>query len=56
MALSTPYAGQNGYKGNVTETQDDLNAWVERVHRNANEQVGHAPEHAHREKQHPATF
>jgi len=33
MALSVPYAGQNGYKGNVTETQDDLNAWVERVHR-----------------------
>jgi hypothetical protein len=33
MALSTPYPGQNGYKGNVTETQDDLNAWVERVHR-----------------------
>ena len=33
MALSTPYPGQNGYKGNVTETQDDLNAWVEKVHR-----------------------
>jgi predicted amidohydrolase YtcJ len=33
MALSVPYAGQNGYKGNVTETQDDLNAWVEKVHR-----------------------
>jgi len=32
MALSTPYAGTT-YKGNVTETQDDLNAWVERVHR-----------------------
>jgi predicted amidohydrolase YtcJ len=28
MALSVPYVGQNGYKGNVTETQDDLNAWV----------------------------
>jgi len=33
LALSTPYPGQNGYKGNVTETQDDLNAWVEKVHR-----------------------
>jgi predicted amidohydrolase YtcJ len=32
MALSMPYAGTT-YKGNVTETQDDLNAWVERVHR-----------------------
>jgi predicted amidohydrolase YtcJ len=32
MALSTPYAGTT-YKGNVTETQDDLNAWVERMHR-----------------------
>ncbi len=34
MALSIPYPGiQPPYKGNVTETQDDLNAWVERVHR-----------------------
>ena len=33
MALSTPYPGMGGYKGNVTETQDDLNAWIERVHR-----------------------
>jgi predicted amidohydrolase YtcJ len=34
MALSVPYPGlQPPYKGNVTETQDDLNAWVERVHR-----------------------
>src|SRR6185436_13738450 len=32
MALSTPYAGTT-YKGNVTETQETLNAWVERVHR-----------------------
>jgi len=32
MALSTPYAGTQ-YKGNVTETQDDLNTWVEKVHR-----------------------
>ena len=32
MALSTPYAGTQ-YKGNVTETQDDLDAWVEKVHR-----------------------
>src|SRR5580700_5034524 len=34
MALSTPYAGVTPpYKGNVTETQDELNAWIERVHR-----------------------
>ena len=34
MALSRPYPGiQPPYQGNVTETQDDLNAWVERVHR-----------------------
>src|SRR5579864_4205449 len=34
MALSTPYPGVTPpYKGNVTETQGDLNAWVERVHR-----------------------
>jgi predicted amidohydrolase YtcJ len=34
MALSQPYAGiQPPYRGNVTETQDDLNAWMERVHR-----------------------
>lgn len=34
MALSTPYPGVTPpYKGNVTDTQDDLNAWVERVHR-----------------------
>jgi predicted amidohydrolase YtcJ len=34
MALSVPYIGVNPpYKGNVTETQDDLNAWIERVHR-----------------------
>ncbi len=34
MALSTPYAGVSPpYKGNITETQDTLNAWVERVHR-----------------------
>jgi len=34
MALSVPYPGMNPpYKGNVTETQDVLNAWVERVHR-----------------------
>ena len=32
MALSVPYPGTT-YKGNVTETQDELNAWVERVHR-----------------------
>ena len=34
MALSVPYPGVNPpYKGNVTETQADLNAWIERVHR-----------------------
>ena len=34
MALSAPYPGiEPPYRGNVTETQDDLNAWVERVHR-----------------------
>ena len=34
MALSTPYPGVvPPYKGNLTTTQDDLNAWVERVHR-----------------------
>jgi predicted amidohydrolase YtcJ len=34
MALSTPYPGvQPAYKGNITETQGDLDAWIERVHR-----------------------
>ncbi|HEY2779357.1 MAG TPA: amidohydrolase [Steroidobacteraceae bacterium] len=33
MAISVPYAGTNGYKGNVTETQEVLNTWCERVHR-----------------------
>jgi predicted amidohydrolase YtcJ len=34
MALSVPYPNVNPpYKGNVTETQNDLNAWIERVHR-----------------------
>jgi hypothetical protein len=34
MALSVPYPGVTPpYKGNVTETQEDLDAWVERVHR-----------------------
>jgi predicted amidohydrolase YtcJ len=32
MALSTPYAGTT-YTGNVTQTQPELDAWVERVHR-----------------------
>ena len=32
MALSVNYPGTN-YKGNVTTTQDDLNAWVAKVHR-----------------------
>lgn len=34
MALSVPYPGMDsGYRGNVTESQDDLNAWTERMHR-----------------------
>jgi predicted amidohydrolase YtcJ len=34
MSLSIPYPDRkDGYKGNVTETQQTLNAWVERVHR-----------------------
>jgi len=34
MALSVPYAGVTPpYKGNITENQEALNAWVERVHR-----------------------
>ena len=34
MALSSPYPGSaSGYQGNVTETQEVLNAWCERVHR-----------------------
>jgi predicted amidohydrolase YtcJ len=34
MAISTPYPGVNPpYKGNVTETQETLNQWVERTHR-----------------------
>ena len=34
MALSQPYPGVTpAYKGNVTETQEELNAWIERVHR-----------------------
>lgn len=32
MALSTPYT-RTTYKGNVTETQEELDAWVEKVHR-----------------------
>lgn len=33
MALSIPYPGMaSGYKGNVTETQEDLDAWVLRTH------------------------
>ena len=34
MAMSVPYKGIDPpYKGNVTESQDTLNDWVERVHR-----------------------
>lgn len=32
MALSVYYPNTN-YKGNVTTTQEDLNAWIEKVHR-----------------------
>lgn len=33
MSLSTPYPGSHPpYSGNVTTTQEDLNAWAERVH------------------------
>ncbi|MDQ8158724.1 MAG: amidohydrolase [Gemmatimonadota bacterium] len=32
MAMSVPYAGTD-YRGNVTESQDTLDAWVARVHR-----------------------
>jgi len=32
MALSVPYPGRtDGYRGNVTESQDRLNDWVERI-------------------------
>ena len=34
MAMSQPYEGTNPpYSGNITQTQDDLDAWVERVQR-----------------------
>jgi predicted amidohydrolase YtcJ len=34
MALSIPYPGISPpYQGNLTETQDTLNQWIERVHR-----------------------
>jgi predicted amidohydrolase YtcJ len=34
MAMSVPFPGSTtGYKGNVTETQQALNQWCERVHR-----------------------
>ncbi len=34
MAISTPYKDISPpYQGNLTESQDDLNAWAERVHR-----------------------
>lgn len=32
MALSVKYPGTD-YRGNITTTQEDLNAWVEKVHR-----------------------
>jgi predicted amidohydrolase YtcJ len=34
MAMRAPYIGMPaGYHGNITESQDDLNKWCERVHR-----------------------
>lgn len=34
MALSVPYPGsKSGYRGNLTQTQAALDAWIERVHR-----------------------
>ncbi len=34
MALSTPYPGMSPpYQGNLTETQEDLDGWIERAHR-----------------------
>jgi predicted amidohydrolase YtcJ len=34
MAMSVPYPdSKSGYRGNLTESQDVLNAWCERVHR-----------------------
>jgi predicted amidohydrolase YtcJ len=33
MSWSAGYPSRPGYKGNVTETQETLDAWVERVHR-----------------------
>ena len=33
MSISSGYPSRPGYKGNVTTTQDALDAWVERVHR-----------------------
>ena len=34
MAMSVPYPdSKSGYQGNVTESQEALNAWCERVHR-----------------------
>jgi predicted amidohydrolase YtcJ len=32
MAMSVPFPGTH-YKGNITTTQEDLNAWVEKIHR-----------------------
>ena len=33
MAMSVPFPGTNGYKGNLIDTQEVLNQWCERVHR-----------------------
>jgi predicted amidohydrolase YtcJ len=34
MALKDPYPNTNPpYRGNITESQEELNAWIERVHR-----------------------
>ncbi len=34
MAMSVPFPGSNPpYTGNITESQEDLNAWIETIHR-----------------------
>lgn len=43
MAISTPYPGSNPpYYGNITESQEVLDAWVEKVHRSGMQVNCHA--------------
>ena len=43
MALSVPYPGNSsGYQGNITEDQESLSAWCERVHRSGIQMNCHA--------------